>query len=78
MVTNNKKYMSEYMSKYNLTDKCRKYKMDYYWRNKEKIKGFQRYYYHKYKSNPEYSHSLKYNNNSKIEINNGNYIIEFS
>lgn len=59
MVTNDKEYMKAYMSEYNLTDKCRDYKMSYYEKNKEKIKARARYYYHKHKHDPNYSHFLE-------------------
>jgi len=59
MVTNEKEYMAEYMSKYNVTDKCRQYKMSYYEKNKDKLKKLQREYYHKHKYDPDYSHFLE-------------------
>tara|TARA_Y100001937_G_C6852024_1_gene212555 strand:- start:52 stop:270 length:219 start_codon:yes stop_codon:yes gene_type:complete len=71
MVTNNKDYMREYMSKYNLTERNREYKRLYYHKNKEKIKNFQKYYYHKKHPN------AKYNNNNKIQITKGEWIINF-
>lgn len=59
MVTNNKEYMKAYMKEYNLTDKCRDYKMSYYDKNKEKLKKMQRDYYHLHKLDPNYSHFLE-------------------
>lgn len=59
MPTNEKDYMAKYMSKYNLTDKCREYKMSYYDKNKEKIKEQQKQYYHKYKYDESKSHFLE-------------------
>ena len=59
MPTNKKEYMLKYMSKYNLTDKCKEYKKSYYEKNKEKIKQQQREYYHKYKYDPSKSHFLE-------------------
>jgi len=56
---NSKKYIKEYMSKYNLTDKCREYKMSYYEKNKEKLKKLQRDYYHKHKFDETKSHYLE-------------------
>lgn len=56
---NSKHYMKEYMKEYNLTEKSRKYKNDYYQKNKERLKALQRKYYHKYKYDENKSHCLR-------------------
>ena len=56
---NSKKYIKEYMKEYNLTEKCRKYKNDYYQKNKDKIKQQQKKYYHKHKFDETKSHCLR-------------------
>lgn len=73
MVFNRKEYMAEYMKKYNLTNKCRDYKMSYYQQNKERIKAQQRNYYHQHKMDPRYSHYLEYRlNKQRLEYSKRN------
>jgi len=78
MPTNEKIYMREYMKNYNLLNKTLEYKMNYYYRNKEKIKEQQRQYYHKYKYDETKSHFLKKRINNKLKINYGYFVIEMN
>lgn len=55
-----REYMRNYMKKYYLTKKNQEYKMNYYERNKKKIRAQQRRYYHEHKDDPDYSHYLEH------------------
>lgn len=59
MPTNRKKYIKEYMKNYSSTDKYKKYQMNYYNKNKERLQKLQREYYHKNKNDPTKSHYLE-------------------